>query len=160
YNRYYNPDTGRYITTDPLGLTPSPNPHTYVTNPTTGIDPLGLTSCGPHNDGDDTKTADEFVNLASPSRTTHILQGDATGGGHLWPGGPGKSPFPQSWSGDRIMHEISDIATDPVAWRGAVPQGGRTVLTGTRDGVDIRVVVDTRTGEIVTGYPTNVARNP
>ena len=139
YNRYYNPDTGRYITT---------------------IDPLGLTSCGPHDDGDDTKTADEFVNLASPSRTTRILQGDATGGGHLWPGGPGKSPFPQSWSGDRIMHEISDIATDPVAWRGAVPQGGRTVLTGTRDGVDIRVVVDTRTGEIVTGYPTNVARNP
>ena len=42
YNRYYNPDTGRYITTDPLGLTPSPNPHTYVTNPTTTIDPLGL----------------------------------------------------------------------------------------------------------------------
>ena len=42
YNRYYNPDTGRYITTDPLGLTPSPNPHTYVTNPTTQIDPLGL----------------------------------------------------------------------------------------------------------------------
>ncbi|MEE9965247.1 MAG: hypothetical protein K4304_09165, partial [Propionicimonas sp.] len=53
YNRYYNPDTGRYITTDPLGLTPSPNPHTYVTNPTTGIDPLGLseTQHGLHNGG-------------------------------------------------------------------------------------------------------------
>ena len=58
------------------------------------------------------------------------------------------------------MHEISDIATDPVTWRGAVPQGGRTVLTGTRGGVDMRVVVDTRTGEIITGYPTNIARNP
>lgn len=107
-----------------------------------------------------TKSGDEFVNLASQARTTHILQGDATGGGHLWPGGAGKSPFPQSWSGDRIMHEISDIATDPAAWRSGVPQGGRTILTGTRDGVDIRVVVDTRTGEIITGYPTNVPRNP
>lgn len=106
------------------------------------------------------KSADEFVNLASEARTTHILQADATGGGHLWPGGAGKSPFPQSWSGDKIMHEISDIATDPAAWRTAVPQGSRTVLTGTRDGVDIRVVVDTRTGDIVTGYPTNVPRNP
>jgi RHS repeat-associated protein len=41
-NRYYNPDTGRYVTADPLGLAPSPNPHSYVPNPTTQIDPLGL----------------------------------------------------------------------------------------------------------------------
>jgi RHS repeat-associated protein len=41
-NRYYNPDTGRYVTADPLGLAPSPNPHSYVGNPTTQIDPLGL----------------------------------------------------------------------------------------------------------------------
>jgi RHS repeat-associated protein len=41
-NRYYNPDTGRYVSTDPLGLAPSPNPHSYVPNPTTQIDPLGL----------------------------------------------------------------------------------------------------------------------
>jgi hypothetical protein len=32
-----------------------------------------------------------YVNLASPSRTTHILTGDATGGGHMWPGMAGKS---------------------------------------------------------------------
>jgi len=56
------------------------------------------------------------------------------------------TPFPRSWSADRIMHEISDIATDPFAWRGAIPQGSRTVLTGTRNGVDIRVIVDSRTG--------------
>lgn len=83
-----------------------------------------------------------------------------TGGGHLWPGNPGKTPFPQGWSGDKIMHEISDIATDPVAWQNAVPQGSRTVLTGTRGGVDIRVIVDTNTGEIISGYPTNLPRSP
>lgn len=108
-----------------------------------------------------TNTVDDFVDLASPARRTHILDGDATGGGHLWPGNPGKTPFPQGWSGDKIMHEISDIATDPAAWQNAVPQGSRTVLNGTRGGVDIRVIVDTNTGEIISGYPTNLPRrNP
>ena len=79
--------------------------------------------------------------------------------GHLWPGQAGETPFPKSWSGDRIMHEISDIATHPASWRDAVPQGSRTVLTGSRGGVDIRVIVDSKTGEIITGYPTNLPRN-
>lgn len=105
------------------------------------------------------RMADDFADLASPARRTHILRGDASGGGHLWPGAAGKPPFPRSWSGDRIMHEISDVARDPTAWCGAIPQGSRTVLTGTRGGVDIRVVVDSRTGEIITGYPTNLVRN-
>jgi hypothetical protein len=41
----------------------------------------------------------EFVNLASDARTTHILEGDATGGGHQWPGLADKTPFPEGWSG-------------------------------------------------------------
>ncbi|MGK8524310.1 RHS repeat-associated core domain-containing protein [Nocardia asteroides] len=41
--RYYNPDTGQYLTPDPLGLAPSPNPYAYTTNPLRFIDPLGLT---------------------------------------------------------------------------------------------------------------------
>ena len=42
YHRYYDPYTGRYISTDPLGLAPAPNPNTYVHNPHTWTDPLGL----------------------------------------------------------------------------------------------------------------------
>lgn len=34
-------------------------------------------------------------------------------GGHRWPGEEGKSPFTREWSDEKIMHEISDIATDP-----------------------------------------------
>ncbi len=102
------------------------------------------------------KSGDEFVNLASEGRTTHILDGDITGGGHAWPGLPGKTPFPDSWSRDRIMHEISDVATDPSSiFR--TGRGGSTIVTGTRDGVDIRVII--RNGDIVTGYPTNLPRN-
>lgn len=45
YHRYYDPGAARYHSPDPLGLTPSPNPHAYVTNPQRWIDPLGLISC-------------------------------------------------------------------------------------------------------------------
>ncbi|MGH3228207.1 MAG: RHS repeat-associated core domain-containing protein, partial [Streptosporangiaceae bacterium] len=45
--RYYDPVTGSYLTPDPLGLAPAPNPHAYVPNPLIHTDPLGLMSCGP-----------------------------------------------------------------------------------------------------------------
>ncbi|WP_306357620.1 MULTISPECIES: putative T7SS-secreted protein [unclassified Nocardia] len=44
YNLYrvYDPHTGRFLTQDPLGLRPAPNPGNYPHNPLTWIDPLGL----------------------------------------------------------------------------------------------------------------------
>ncbi|GLY75710.1 hypothetical protein Airi01_039770 [Actinoallomurus iriomotensis] len=41
-HRYYDPNNGRYLSADPLGLVPAPNPYGYTTNPTAQIDPLGL----------------------------------------------------------------------------------------------------------------------
>ncbi|MFH9944577.1 RHS repeat-associated core domain-containing protein [Streptomyces murinus] len=43
--RVYDPETARYLTPDPLGLIPAPNPVAYVHNPHTWADPLGLTPC-------------------------------------------------------------------------------------------------------------------
>ncbi|MGW1803453.1 HNH/endonuclease VII fold putative polymorphic toxin [Streptomyces sp. NPDC002078] len=42
YFRHYDPETARYLTLDPLGLGPAPNPSVYVHNPHTWGDPLGL----------------------------------------------------------------------------------------------------------------------
>ncbi|MFF2394943.1 RHS repeat-associated core domain-containing protein [Nocardia sp. NPDC058114] len=42
HHRYYDPETGRYLTQDPLGLAPAPNPATYPRNPTRWSDSLGL----------------------------------------------------------------------------------------------------------------------
>ncbi|WP_236808832.1 RHS repeat-associated core domain-containing protein [Amycolatopsis albispora] len=44
--RYYDPANGRYLSPDPLGLEPAPNPLTYVADPLTASDPLGLTGFG------------------------------------------------------------------------------------------------------------------
>ena len=101
--------------------------------------------------------AEAGVNLADEQATTHILEGDATGGGHA-PGASiaGKSEFPAGWSNSKILHAISDVATDPASK--TVTQGRTTIVTGVRDGVEIKVVL--RDNRIVTGYPTNVPRNP
>ncbi|MGW5331287.1 putative T7SS-secreted protein [Streptomyces bauhiniae] len=40
--RCYDPETARYLTPDPLGLAPAPNPAAYVHNPFTWSDHLGL----------------------------------------------------------------------------------------------------------------------
>ncbi|SDX55813.1 RHS repeat-associated core domain-containing protein [Amycolatopsis xylanica] len=41
--RYYDPRNARYLSADPLGLDPAPNPLTYVADPLLACDPLGLT---------------------------------------------------------------------------------------------------------------------
>jgi hypothetical protein len=113
------------------------------------------------------------------------LDGDATGGGHRsGTGNPGKSEFPKSWSDDKIIHEISDIATDPTvkATQLTGPGAGtvhpslpaktittkagnpvRYKLQATRGGIDIEVIVEPGGKGIVTGYPTGgtgVITNP
>ncbi|WP_306334640.1 DUF6531 domain-containing protein [Streptomyces sp. KL118A] len=48
YFRFYDPEVGRYVTPDPLGLAPAPNPHAYVPNPHNGTDHVGLApDCNP-----------------------------------------------------------------------------------------------------------------
>ncbi|WP_338598503.1 DUF6531 domain-containing protein [Saccharopolyspora sp. SCSIO 74807] len=45
FQRHYDPATGRYGSSDPLGLLAGLNPHMYVANPLVLTDPLGLYSC-------------------------------------------------------------------------------------------------------------------
>ncbi|MFE1952530.1 DUF6531 domain-containing protein [Streptomyces sp. NPDC059524] len=45
-NRHYDPETARYVSSDPLGLVPAPNPAAYVVNPYTFMDPEGLIAKG------------------------------------------------------------------------------------------------------------------
>ncbi|HYV44405.1 MAG TPA: EndoU domain-containing protein [Myxococcaceae bacterium] len=104
---------------------------------------------------------DANVDLTTPNVRDHILDGDGPGkgGGHRpGAGKPGKSEFPAGWTDAKIIHEISDVATDPGSSRTPGP-GGRTIVEGTRDGVSIRVIIDAD-GKIITGFPVNRPRNP
>ncbi|MEW1753287.1 putative T7SS-secreted protein [Streptomyces angustmyceticus] len=64
FHRQYDPTVARYLSNDPLGLYPAPNPVAYVTNPHAWADPLGLFSC---------KTADPHA-----LKPTHEISGDSS----------------------------------------------------------------------------------
>ena len=95
-------------------------------------------------------------------RAGHILDGDATGGGHRHgTGKSGKTEFPAGWDDATITGNIAAVAGDP----DSVEQqpNGRWFLRGERDSVWIIVIVHPD-GAIWTAWPEEdspgVVRNP
>ena len=58
-----------------------------------------------------------------------------------------------------MIDAIKDVANDPASVRRPADRG-RTAAEGTRDGVDIRVIVGADGKAIVTAYPIYTPRNP
>lgn len=81
---------------------------------------------------------------------------------------PDKTEFPSNWSDDRIIHNVSDVATDPKSTYGVEKIGKsgweQPYAIGVRDGVEIRVDFypsnSKHAGNISTAYPLNAPRNP
>ncbi|CCJ82276.1 Probable hemagglutinin [Cronobacter dublinensis 1210] len=106
----------------------------------------------------------KYVDILSPEARQHILYGESlTGGGHMYPGNPGKSIYPPTWSANKIVHEVGDIATSPnTKWYAQTGTGGIYTSKGKpanwvsyeeRGGVRIRVVYQPATGKIITAFP-------
>ena len=82
YFRYYDPESGRYVSADPIGLLGGFDPHGYVLNPTTWADPLGLAPCdaagGAPNAANGLRLAQQltFEEAASPFTVTGGLRDD------------------------------------------------------------------------------------
>ncbi|MCY1680398.1 DUF6531 domain-containing protein [Streptomyces sp. SL294] len=87
-HRHYDPESGRYLSPDPLGLVPAPNAATYVDNPTRWVDPLGLAQC-PHRGGEHSHSVVLGVNQepdnASNSLAAH-LRANGDPGAHTYNG--------------------------------------------------------------------------
>ncbi|MFF4955016.1 DUF6531 domain-containing protein [Streptomyces chattanoogensis] len=83
YFRHYDPEAARYLSLDPLGLSPAPNPATYVTNPLVWCDPLGLAQCKKNEPADITwggrVTYGEPDGHGRPTGVTATLEPDMMG---------------------------------------------------------------------------------
>jgi Bacterial EndoU nuclease len=100
----------------------------------------------------------------TPERRTHILDGDAYGGGHRHgTGRPGKTEFPASWDDEKIVGNILDAAQRPDSPPVYQHWNDRWLGAGTRDGVEVSVIV-LPSGEVWTAWPEQggpgVVRNP
>lgn len=165
-HRYYDPDTGAFISADPSGLNGGLDAFAFGPSPFTGSDPLGL----------------QYV--VSPERRTHILEGDPPGEGHgpVRPSDPNRQPgrqgeFPQTWSDDQAIAAIERVANGSRStWKQSTGSGcvGATPTTGGPDpnappttstgrptrfkvrgrdhGQDIEVIVEPHGAGIITGY--------
>ena len=110
--RYYDPATGRYLSPDPLGLEPAPNPVAYVPNPLLAADPLGLAPtvapCG------------KIINDGPPKRKRS--EDDSTGAS-----GSGSNKRPNTGKnykpGDIVNDDLKDPAIDKYKNFPPAPEG-------------------------------------
>jgi hypothetical protein len=100
----------------------------------------------------------------TPERQVHILDGDSAGGGHRHgTGKPGKTEFPANWDDGKVIDALLDVARRPDQAPGHQEWNGRWVARGTRDDVEI-VVVIAPDARIWSGWPlpggAGVVKNP
>jgi len=96
----------------------------------------------------------------------HIISGNHTGGGHKWPGMPGKTVFPPSWDTEKILDNVAEVVTNPKsAWSWQTGATGslytragdpsRVAIKGVADdGLPIKVIYVPATGRVITAYPS------
>ncbi|MFF5160042.1 DUF6531 domain-containing protein [Streptomyces sp. NPDC000348] len=154
YFRHYDPEVARYITPDPLGLLPAPNPSTYVHNPLRWADPHGLAPCiTAWKHSRDVQAAGGYNNPAARAyqiRHCGPTEYRATGGGEVvWADGidsntaelldakhvgkPKASPFiPTSGMPPFIRDKIVADLDDEFRRYGAVINDPNTPVTGLR----------------------------
>jgi hypothetical protein len=86
-------------------------------------------------------------------RREHILDGDATGGGHRHgTGHPGKTEFPADWTDARIGEAILSVARAPDQLPVRQNWNERWRVRGTYDGVDVVAIVESG-GSVWTAWP-------
>jgi RHS repeat-associated protein len=124
FYRYYDPETGRYLSGDPLGLDGGESPHEYVLNPLGWLDPLGLIGCltqmasSGERAADSAKAAKAGLTHAGRKYQQHMMQG------HL-PHLPSQSPDILNQAGREMLE---NVLTDPLS--SVVSAGGKTNFPG------------------------------
>ncbi|MFF6843279.1 DUF6531 domain-containing protein [Streptomyces tanashiensis] len=93
YFRHYDPEAGRYVTPDPLGLDPAPNPVGYIADPLTESDPLGLAPCLQALQDMATKIAHVFPEDKRKYQTVSVIHAITPKGPRMFVAGTSRVPL-------------------------------------------------------------------
>ncbi|MDH6122075.1 RHS repeat-associated protein [Kitasatospora sp. GAS204A] len=157
-HRHYDPQTARYLTPDPLGLAPAPNPVAYVDNPHRWSDPLGLAPCLKRDLKNWKNQRYQFGNenfMLSRDNIEHILTRHHP---KYWDGSvkASQSFFDQKMSIPDVQDAISQVLKqnrDKLITKGT---RGMYQLEGTVNGV--KYVVGLNRGHIGQFYPGSLSK--
>ncbi|MFF4232882.1 DUF6531 domain-containing protein [Streptomyces sp. NPDC001820] len=158
YFRHYDPDTARYTSLDPLGLSPAPNPSTYVLNPWTWTDPLGLAPKRCQMDAYDWKGSVRYGRLDHLGRPTGVnaqlrpeMLRTGTEAGSLWPPGwRGNGTAFNEARGHLLADRLGGAGKGRLAYHNLVTQTQTpTNSPDQRDQVEQVIFDAVKTGEIV-----------
>lgn len=143
YFRHDDPETARYLSYDPLGLAPAPNPAAYVPNPHTWVDPMGLAACPTFTPGEtlgDVGKVHGWVPKSIPAEAMEVLR-DVRKEGWGWGGGPGfygpkwwVEPFENSGKNGGYQLPTHEPSGQPITYReyGTYPSPDNPVPGGER----------------------------
>ncbi len=154
YNRfrYYDAETGRYISTDPIGLAGGTNHYGYVHNPLTWVDPFGLAECQQSSSRGSIDYG-ELDSLGRPSGVRATITQDMIGRGT--PANP--SINPHGWSGNstRFNEARGHLLDKQLGGSGNIPENLVTLQqtptnTPTMRGFENQVRAAIDGGQIVT----------
>ncbi|GAA2715078.1 DUF6531 domain-containing protein [Streptomyces luteosporeus] len=144
YFRYYDPETARYVSPDPLGLEPAPHPYAYVVSPQAWVDPLGLAPCKAGDVLGDTSRLEGWIPTDVPKESRAVLRDiresgvEAQGAGPQRMGPSMPQPFRNTGKGGAYKLPEYDSAGKPIEYLewGTVQSadnpkwGGERIVTG------------------------------
>ncbi len=125
YNRYryYDPDAGRYISPDPIGIDGGLNLYAYTRNPIGWIDPMGWQ----HGVGVDPTTSGAPGFLAWAQTNPNFMS--PPGSGNYQSGWGAGNPCPGTLQSQALSHTEGKFATDLINYNNSLGPGQQN-LTG------------------------------
>ncbi|MEV7504554.1 DUF6531 domain-containing protein [Streptomyces sp. NPDC093018] len=146
YFRHYDPETARYVSPDPLGLLPAPNPVAYVDNPLDLYDPIGLAPCTKdHYAWDGSIRYKPLDHLGRPTGVSACIRPEMLGSGS--PAGQSKPP---GWrgNGNAFNEARGHLLADRLGGAGVRHDAKHNLVTQTQDPVNTPYQRDMVEGEI------------
>ena len=139
--RYYDPNVGRFINQDPIGLWGGENLYAFAPNAQGWIDPLGLIRVKPTLPTGDLRKG--WVHIDA----RHISGTHPSGAGDLFPDGTNRKQIEKAIN--KVVMKGRCVTEDP---NRTVQTFEKKIVVNKKKDL-VRVVVDTRTNTVITAFP-------